>query len=357
MKKREIILSFFIAAVISIFPGSIYSWEKFDSVIALVNNRPILKSELELKLNHLKETKRIPARKIPYEKSRILDEMIENELVFETAERESIYITDKRVIGQLENFMKNFFKSDASDEKELDAKVARVSKNLEQMIDQFGEPGFKIDPDLKKFIAYIEKNEKIDFLLFFEDLRAKVAREQIMSIAVGITPPSREEAMAWFKKNRAKLGYEINVKHILIIPKSASLKDEKEANSKMDSIRKRILAGESFEKLAASYSQDPGSASRGGDLGWQMIAQLDPYFANQVHNMKRKGQISTVFKSGFGYHIVKYMGRRNVSFDKVENMIMYKLYTEGLEAQFKKWVKQKKKESSITIFMDNYVQG
>lgn len=357
MMKREIILSFLIAAVISIFPGSIYSWEKFDSVIALVNNRPILKSELELKLDHLMVTKRIPARKIPYEKSRILDEMIENELVFETAERESIYITDKRVIGQLENFMKNFFKSDASDEKELDAIVARVSKNLEQMIDQFGEPGFKKDPDLKKFIAYIEKNEKIDFLLFFEDLRAKVAREQIMSIAVGITPPSREEAMAWFKKNRAKLGYEVNVKHILIIPKSASLKDEKDANSRIDSIRKRILAGESFEKLAAGHSQDPGSASRGGDLGWQMIAQLDPYFANQVHNMKRRGQISTVFKSTFGYHIVKYMGRRNVSFDKVENMIMYKLYTEGLEAQFKKWVKQKKKESSITIFMDNYVQG
>jgi parvulin-like peptidyl-prolyl isomerase len=88
-----------------------------------------------------------------------------------------------------------------------------------------------------------------------------------------------------------------------------------------------------------------------------MIAQLDPYFANQVHNMKRRGQISPVFKSSFGYHIVKYMGRRNVSFDKVENMIMYKLYNEGLQGQFKKWVRQKKKESSITIFMDNYVPG
>jgi len=357
MKKRGIILSFFIAALVSISSGSIFSWEQFDSVAALVNNRPILESEIELKLNHLMESKKIPARRIPYEKSRILDEMIENELVFETAERESIYITDKRVIGQLENFMKNFFRSDTSGEKELTAKVVRVSQNLEQMLARFGDPGFKKDPDLKKFIDYIEKNEKIDFRLFFEDLRAKVAREQIMSIAVGITPPTREEAMSWFRKNKSKLGYEINVKHILIIPKSSSLKDEKDANTQMDGIRKRIMAGESFEKLAARYSQDPGSASRGGDLGWQMIAQLDPYFANQVHNMKRSGQISPVFKSGFGYHIVKYIGRRDVSFDKVENMIMYKLYNEGLEGQFRKWIIQKKKESSITIFMDNYVQG
>jgi parvulin-like peptidyl-prolyl isomerase len=88
-----------------------------------------------------------------------------------------------------------------------------------------------------------------------------------------------------------------------------------------------------------------------------MMAQLDPFFANQVHNMKRSGQISPVFKSSFGYHVVKYMGRRNITFDKVENMIMYKLYSEGLETQFKKWVEKKKEESAITIFMDNYVQG
>lgn len=356
MKKWGITLSFFILTIISSFPKNIYSWEKFDSVIALINNRPILESEVELKFNHLKATKKIPARRVAYEKSRILDQMIENELVFETAENESIYVTDKRVIGQLESSMINFFTPQMSDEKDLVAAVARVSQNLEQMLARFGDPRFKKDPDLEKFINFIEKNEKIDFLFFFEELRAKIAKEQIMSIAVGITPPSKEEAMAWFRKNRSKLGYEINVKHILIRPRSTSLKDEKEANDKIDSIRKRVISGESFEKLAAQYSQDPGSASRGGDLGWQLIAQLDPYFANQVHNMNKKGQISTAFKSGFGYHIVKYIGRRNVSFDKVENMIMYKLYTEGLEGQFKKWVNQKKAESAISIFMDNYVR-
>lgn len=356
MKIRRIILSLTIL-ITAFISSETFSWEKYDRVIALVNNRPIIESELEQKLEHLLQTKKIPARRIPYEKSRLLDTMIENELVFETAERESIFINDKRVIGQLENFMSNFFKNDAKNEAELAAIIARVSQNMEQMLSNMGDPRFRKDPDLKKFMDYVEKNEKIDFRLFFEDLRAKVAREQIMSIAVGITPPSREEAQAWFRKNRAKLGYEVNVKHILIIPRSASLQDEKDANNRIDAIRKRIVGGESFERLASQFSQDPGSASKGGDLGWQMMAQLDPFFANQVHNMNRAGQISPVFKSSFGYHVVKYMGRRNISFDKVENMIMYKLYSEGLETQYKKWVQQKKEESAITIFMDNYIQG
>jgi len=357
MKIWRKVISLTILIVMTFLSAETYSWEHYDRVIALVNNRPIIESELEQKLGHLMQTKRIPAARIPYEKSRLLDQMIESELVFETAEKESIYINDKRVISQLENFMASFFRADAKNETELKATDSRVSQNMEQMISNMGDPRLRKDPDLNKFIDYIEKNEKIDFTLFFEDLRAKVAREQIMSIAVGITPPTKEEAQAWFKKNRSKLGYEVNAKHILIIPRSASLQDGRDANNRLEAIRKRVVAGESFEQLASQFSQDPGSASKGGDLGWQMMANLDPFFANQVHNMNRAGQISPVFKSNFGYHLVKYMGRRDVAFERVENMIMYRLYSEGLEAQYKKWMRQKKEESAITIFLDNYVQG
>jgi parvulin-like peptidyl-prolyl isomerase len=87
-----------------------------------------------------------------------------------------------------------------------------------------------------------------------------------------------------------------------------------------------------------------------------MIAQFDPYFANNVARLSRKGEISSVFKSGFGYHIVKYIGRRDVTYDKVERMIMYILYTEKGQEQFKKWIQQKREESSVIIHME-YVKG
>jgi peptidyl-prolyl cis-trans isomerase SurA len=172
-----------------------------------------------------------------------------------------------------------------------------------------------------------------------------------------MSPPSQEEARKWYNANRSKLGFEVHVKHILIMPKSGSLSDEREANSKAEDIRRQIIANPSvFESLAAKHSQDPGSARNGGDLGWQIIAQFDPYFANNVAQLSRRGEISPVFKSSFGYHIVKYMGRKDITYDKVERMIMYMLYTEKAHEQFKKWIQQKREEALVIIYM-NYVKA
>ena len=88
-----------------------------------------------------------------------------------------------------------------------------------------------------------------------------------------------------------------------------------------------------------------------------MLGQFDPYFAGNVYKMNKKGQISPVFKSGFGYHIVKYLEKRAVTYEKVEKMIMYKLYMENSQVQYKKWIKRKKEEASIKIYMEGYIKG
>ncbi len=354
-RKKIILISGLIFSAVLISAGTLFAWSGYDSVYAVVNNRPIMESEVGIRFERLKTAKNIPSGKTAAEKSRILDRLIENEIVFETAQKESIEISNKRVINQLDGFMTNFFSSKGS-KKEISATVERVSLNLEKYLENRFEPKVKIDPDLMKFIDHIERKERTDFFTFFDDLRVKIAKEQIMSVAVGATPPSAEEARKWYNANKSKLGYEVHVKHILVIPDGHSLSAEKKANEKIEGIRKRIMAGESFEALASQYSQDPGSASNGGDLGWQILAQLDPYFAGNVFRMSKQGQISQVFKSGFGYHIAKYIDKRAVTFDRVERMITYKLYNENMEAQFDKWVQQRKKESAIKIFMEDYVK-
>ncbi len=334
---------------------SLYSWSSYDRVAAVVNNRPIMESEVNLKFERLKMKKNIPSNKAAFEKSRILDNLIENEIIYETASKESIEVTNKRVINQLEGFMTSFYRS-KNGGKEASKIVEKVSVNLDKYLENRFEPTVKIDPDLQEFIDYIEKNEHTDFFSFFDDLKVKIAKEQIMSVAVGANPPSSEEAKKWYNANKSKLGYEVHVKHILIIPESGSLSSERKANEKIEGLRKRIIKGESFESLASNYSQDPGSAANGGDIGWQIMAQLDPYFANSVYKMNQRGQISPVFKSGFGYHIVKYLDKRAVRFDSVEKMIIYKLYNENMGTQFSKWVQKKKNESAIKIYMEDYVK-
>jgi len=354
-KPIRIISAFFLLAAI-LPTGVLYSWDSYDRVYAIVNNRPVMESEVNLRFERIRGSKRFSSKKAAAEKSRILDRLIENEIIFETANRESIEISNRKVINQLEGFMTSYFSSKGNREK-VEKTVKKVSDNLEKYMENRFDPQTKPDPDLQKLIDHIEKKEKTDFFTFFDDLRVKIAKEQIMSIAVGTSPPSTEEAKKWFYANRKKLGYEVHVKHILIVPEGKSLASERKANSKIAGIRKKIMAGESFESLASQYSQDPGSAANGGDLGWQILAQLDPYFASNGYRMKKSGQISGVFKSGFGYHIVKFLGMRPVSFDKVERMIVYKLYTENMESQFRKWVQQKKREAAIKIYMENYVKG
>jgi putative peptidyl-prolyl cis-trans isomerase len=360
MNGKNMKLKFYIIffSIIILQPLSSFAWDNYEKVLAVVNSRAVMESDVNQKLDRMKLLKNIPAAKINYEKSRILDQMIEAEIIFETAQNESILLSDKRVINQLEGAMTKFFSSRGSSEKELTATVERVSTGMEKFIENKFEANFKIDPDLKKFIDFIEKKEKMDFFSFFDEMKVNIAREQIMSVAIGANPPSAEEAKKWYNANKSKLGFEVHVKHILIIPKSGSLTDEKNANTRAEELRKQIMSNPgSFEALAIKNSQDPGSAKAGGDLGWQMLAQLDPYFAGNVFKLTKSGQISGVFKSGFGYHIVKYLDRKAVTYEKVEKMIMYKLYSENAQDQFKKWVKQKKEEASITIYMDGYIKG
>jgi putative peptidyl-prolyl cis-trans isomerase len=349
---------FIALCLIILLPPKIYTaWAPYEKVIAVVNDRAIMESEIEQKFERLKTVKKIPAAKVNYEKSRILDQMIENELIFETAQEESIVVSDKKVIQQLEETIARFFSTRIPKDADLKTTVEKVSKEMERFLEKRFETNFKMDPDLKTLIDSIEKSEKMDFFTYFNEIKVRITREQIISLTIGMTPPSPEEAKKWFNANKSKLGFEVYVKHILIIPKGGSLTDERDANNKAEDIRRQIISNPaSFESLAIKYSQDPGSSKNGGDLGWQMIAQFDPYFANNVARLSRRGEISPVFKSGFGYHIVKYMGRRDISFEKVERMIMYILYTEKGKDQFKKWIQQKREEASVIIHM-NYVKG
>jgi parvulin-like peptidyl-prolyl isomerase len=73
--------------------------------------------------------------------------------------------------------------------------------------------------------------------------------------------------------------------------------------------------------------------------------------------MYKPGQISGVVKSGFGYHLVKFMGKRQLSFDSVEDKIYNMLFQKNMQDQFHKWVQQKRMRSDIKIYMDNYSRG
>ena len=100
---------------------------------------------------------------------------------------------------------------------------------------------------------------------------------------------------------------QMHVRHILM--KTTELADDATVRQKLSDIRERILKGEDFAGLAQTTSQDPGSQSQGGDLGWTGPGTFVPEFDAAIAGLK-EGEISEPFHTQYGWHIAQLLGRR-----------------------------------------------
>lgn len=305
----------------------LYSWEVYDKVIATVNETPIIKSELEKKFENLsinKSKKKLPAKKLQNEKSRLLDKFIDDAIVEQTAKKESIIVSPEKVDNQIKKIM------------------ARTNTS-----------------SIDTFKKQIEKTENIPFEEYKEEIRKSLILEQVMTIAIGISPPTTKEAKEWYRKNRKSLGYEVNLQHILVRMKNDSFTENRKAYKTAKDIYKKI-SKQTFKDVAREYSEDAVTKNNGGHLGWIVISDLakkDLILANNVYKEfildKRK---KAIVKSNSGYHIIKFNGKRPTTFENVKNEIFNLLYQMKMNEQFKKWVYRKKLESDVKIYMDDYIK-
>jgi len=116
-----------------------------------------------------------------------------------------------------------------------------------------------------------------------------------------------QEVKAYYQDHKDK--YEVKerrrARHILLkIPRNADKKKIEEVRKKAEKIYERIKKGEVFARLASKYSEDPGSAKKGGDLGFFSRGMLIKPFENAVFSMK-VGEVSRPIRSPFGWHIIK----------------------------------------------------
>jgi peptidyl-prolyl cis-trans isomerase SurA len=109
------------------------------------------------------------------------------------------------------------------------------------------------------------------------------------------------------KETYQRLTEEVKASHILVTIPGAT--DTLAAYNKIVNIKKRIAAGEDFEKLASESSEDPSAKSNGGSLGYFTAMQMVYTFENVAYNLK-VGEVSGIVKTRFGYHIIKLMDRK-----------------------------------------------
>jgi peptidyl-prolyl cis-trans isomerase SurA len=109
------------------------------------------------------------------------------------------------------------------------------------------------------------------------------------------------------RTQEAHLITQTHARHILIKP--SELVSSKDAKVKLEQIKLRIEGGDDFAELARSFSDDRGSAAKGGDLGWASPGDMVPDFENVMNELQPNG-ISDPFESPFGWHLVQVLERR-----------------------------------------------
>ena len=104
---------------------------------------------------------------------------------------------------------------------------------------------------------------------------------------------------------------QINAAHILILcPPNADMLQADSAKNEINDIYDKLLKDADFSELAKTYSQDPGSASKGGELEWFGFGTMVKEFQDAAFSLKEIGAISKPFKTQFGYHIVKLLDKK-----------------------------------------------
>jgi len=129
-------------------------------------------------------------------------------------------------------------------------------------------------------------------------------------------------------KQRVNAVTEARVKHILIKVDTPTEAGAAAALEKIQSIRQRILNGESFAKLAEEYSQDPSSQSRGGDLGWVRRGELNDTIDNFIWNCN-VGEVSDVILTQFGLHLVVVTERHFSDAERYEEQLKERVLEEN----------------------------
>ena len=138
------------------------------------------------------------------------------------------------------------------------------------------------------------------------------------------------------------------VRHVLVKP--SEIRSEADTQALIEDIHKRLVAGEDFGSLARLYSEDPGSALAGGDLGWSEPEKFAQEFADVMRDTPT-GKLSEPFHSKFGWHVLQIQDRRqhDMSEDARRNLAIRVMHNRRYEEELQAWLKEIRDEAYVEI--------
>jgi parvulin-like peptidyl-prolyl isomerase len=175
--------------------------------------------------------------------------------------------------------------------------------------------------------------------------RAMVIEALLEEVLKGKGEVSESEIQKYYKENEDRFTEprEIKIRHIVV-----------NSEPVLKEVLTKLTRGESLEKLASTYNVDK-SREDGGDLGYIRRGQLAPSFAQfeeAAFSLRKKGEISEVVKTPFGYHLIQLAERRGTAlrpFDQVKEKIRFFLQEKMRQDAYLEYVKETKSRAKIIV--------
>ena len=179
--------------------------------------------------------------------------------------------------------------------------------------------------------------------------------EGLEGVDVGqVSPPLKSGAGYHILKVEEKRGdfvkYEDQwlVRHILLMP--SEIRSEEASELELIDIRNRVINGEDFSLLAKEFSEDPGSAQKGGELDWMGKGITAAEFEATFTKIE-EGVVSEVFQTEFGFHFLELLGQRNkdMTNEAIENRAFNILYSRKYDEELENTLRSMRAEAFVEI--------
>lgn len=270
-----------------------------DQVVAVVGRNVVLQSDIENQYLQMRMQRGITGSAESM-RCQILEDLLFQKLLLNQAELDSITVTDDQVEQEMERRLRYFISELGSQEK-LEAfynkTVVEIKNELRRLVkDQMTVE--KVQADIMRKVVVTPQEVRRFFNNIPKDSIPMVPAEFEIAQIVKKPPITVEEKMA--------------------------------IKERLNEYRRRILNGERFSTLALLYSEDPGSARKGGELGFYGRGELYPEFEAVAFRL-REGEVSDIVETEAGFHILQLIERRGDYVNVRHILLMTKVSVEALE--------------------------
>lgn len=272
------IFSFF-AFVISLKLKAQSEGKLLDQVVAVVGNQIVKQSDVKNQIKQIKNQLLEQGDTSEISPCEVLEDLIFEKLLLDQAQKDSIIVSESQVENELDRRIR-FFVMQIGSEKKLEE---YYGKSINEIKDEF--------------------RSAIKNQLLTQQMQQKISGN------VSVTPAEVKAFYHRFPEDSLPfVNAEVEIGQIVVYP-TISKEAKAEAKEKITTLRERILKGENFNTLAILYSEDPGSARKGGELGLVPRGTFVPEFEAAAYNLK-PGEVSKIVETEFGYHILQLIERR-----------------------------------------------